>query len=84
MLSIQDPEISRLAHHLAARRGTTVDAVIRTALEHEWQAEMPTAVRSSAWMEQLLVIANQIASFPDLDTRPADEIIGYDDNGLPA
>jgi antitoxin VapB len=33
--------------------------------------------------DQLLEIGSRCASLPDLDTRTADDIVGYDENGLP-
>jgi antitoxin VapB len=33
--------------------------------------------------DELLAIASHCAALPDLDRRSADEILGYDDRGLP-
>jgi hypothetical protein len=35
-------------------------------------------------MEELLAIADRVASKPVVDPRTPEEIIGYDENGLPA
>ncbi len=32
---------------------------------------------------RMKAIAAELAHVPDLDTRPADEILGYDEHGLP-
>jgi len=34
--------------------------------------------------DELEEIAEHCASLPVLDSRPADEILGYDDHGLPS
>ena len=34
--------------------------------------------------ERLLAIARHCASLPDIDTRSPDEILGYDEHGLPS
>jgi hypothetical protein len=33
--------------------------------------------------EELLAISDRCARLPDFDTRPPDEIIGYDEHGVP-
>lgn len=38
-LYVKDPEVARIAEHLAARRKTTKTEVIRQALQHEMQRE---------------------------------------------
>ena len=40
-------------------------------------------VRTPNLREELLAIGNRCAALPDLDTRGSDEILGYDEHGLP-
>ena len=89
MITIDDPETERLARELAARRGESVEAVVRAAVlaqaatvEELAQAEAPPAeqARRKIVIER---IQREIAALPVLDTRSADEILGYDENGLP-
>lgn len=34
-------------------------------------------------VDEIMSIAHQFSSLPELDNRDADEILGYDENGLP-
>ncbi|MCU1359975.1 MAG: hypothetical protein JWN99_1264 [Ilumatobacteraceae bacterium] len=45
---------------------------------------MPSSTNSDESRDRLIQISVAFASLPVVDDRPADEIIGYDDNGLPA
>lgn len=83
-LYVEDPETDRLAHALAQRRGETVEAVLRAALEEQWRREQGPVPRPRDWMERLQAITHRCAALPDLDLRSADEILGYDENGLPS
>jgi hypothetical protein len=44
---------------------------------------MPLTIENSTpdLVEALLAISQRCSSLPDLDNRPADEILGYDDTG---
>lgn len=48
-----------------------------------WLARIRRPAGTRPLADQLNEIALRCASLPELDTRTADEIIGYDDNGLP-
>ena len=82
-LSIKAPEADRLARQLAATTGESMtDAVIvamRERLEREQRKRMDTA----ALIEEIRAISHHCASLPVLDTRTDDEIMGWDENGLP-
>lgn len=83
-LSIRDPETDRLARELARLTGETMTQAIRTALEERLGRErcrrdQDVEKRYDAIMEVL----ERIWAMPVLDQRAADEIIGYDEHGLP-
>ncbi|MHB8876124.1 MAG: type II toxin-antitoxin system VapB family antitoxin [Myxococcaceae bacterium] len=81
-LSLKNPETERLARELARRTGETVtDAVTEALRERLRRLEGRATVPSLKSM--LLEISARCAALPDLDTRSADEILGYDDRGLP-
>jgi antitoxin VapB len=44
---------------------------------------LETGRRSHALAAQIDDILQRVDAMPDLDTRTPDEIIGYDDDGLP-
>lgn len=80
--STTDERIEQLAADLAAATGeSTVEAVTR-ALE-ERLARVRRRVRRETLVAELLEIAEHCASLPVLDDRSEDEILGYDERGLP-
>ncbi len=80
-LSLKDPETDRLAREVAHMTGETLTVAIRTALEERLHRERLR--RGSVGLaEQLMAIGRECAALPDLDTRTADEIIGYDETGM--
>jgi hypothetical protein len=43
----------------------------------------PATLEPALLQERLSAIARQCAALPMIDSRPADEILGYDNQGLP-
>jgi antitoxin VapB len=81
-LNIEDSETEDLARELAARTGESITLAIKRALKMCLLHVRP-ARESQVLLEELANIRKLWASLPVLDTRTADEILGYDDNGLP-
>lgn len=77
-MNLKDPEVYRLAHELAQRRGTSMTAAVRAALAEAVERETARAPRAS--LEDLLAIARRSAGRPEpyLDD---DDL--YDERGLP-
>jgi antitoxin VapB len=82
-LSIKDPEADRLARELAARTGETLTEAVVVALR-ERLARESGRTRTVPMREELAAIRRRCAALPVVDNRSADEILGYDDRGLPA
>ena len=82
MLSIKDPEADRLARALSRRTGETLTQAVVTALRERLAREEQRADEDEM-VEEVLEIARHFSSLPVLDSRGADEIIGYDEHGLP-
>lgn len=80
-LNIKDPETDRLARELSKATGETVTEAVRNAVR-ERLARLPRKGKKSV-AEELNEIALRCAALPDFDTRTPDEILGYDENGLP-
>ena len=81
-LSIKHPKAERLARALAARTGESITEAITKSLEERLLRE--EGKREVGHLgDELLEIGKRCAALPDLDSRPADEIIGYDEAGLP-
>ena len=84
-IRIKDAETDRLARRLAALTGERITDAVRTALRERIEREERARGRPQrkASVEEVLAIARQIAEAPCLDDRSDDEILGYDDRGLP-
>ena len=80
-LNIKDAETDQLARRLASLTGESITVAVRTALRERIEREQRT--RGKASVEELLAIARRIAEAPNLDDRSDDEILGYDERGLP-
>lgn len=81
-LSIKSEEADRLARELAAKRGVSLTEAVVSALKAELRRERSSKA-PSARAEKLLEIGRRCAAAPVFDTRTDDEILGYDENGLP-
>jgi antitoxin VapB len=82
-LGIKDPETELLARALAERTGETLTVATRRALEERLRRIGGGAARRAALLEDLAASRRRWSKMSVLDTRGADEIIGYDENGLP-
>lgn len=81
-LNIRNPETERLATELAKLAGETkTEAVTRALRDRLARLRRERARRPLA--EELDRIAMHCASLPVLDSRAAEDILGYDDHGLP-
>ena len=81
-LSIKNRETERLARELAGRAGVSLTEAITIALREQLAREEGRRSRPSI-RDELLAIGRRCAALPDLDTRHSDEILGYDEIGLP-
>jgi antitoxin VapB len=80
-LSIKSDEADRLARELAAATGESLTAAVVGALRE--RLDRLRAAQGSSAVDRLRRLQVQVAALPVLDDRPADEILGYDDSGLP-
>lgn len=81
-LSIKNPEADRLARELAEVTGETLTETVIRALRERLRRlrgrSHPLRLR-----DEIRAIRERCASLPVLDPRPPDEILGYDEHGLP-
>jgi len=81
-LNIKDPATEKFVRELAAAAGESVTTAVRRAAEERLQrVRRQQSGRSLA--AEILEIGKRCAALPDLDARTADEILGYDEYGLP-
>jgi antitoxin VapB len=83
-ISIKSPEADRLARDLAALTGESITVAIVVAMRERLKHEERKRQNKSALLEEIRAISHHCASLPVLDTRTDDEIMGWDENGLPS
>jgi len=81
-LNIKSPEAERLARVLAEKTGETITETVTKALRERLAREQGRTTLPSL-KEELLAIAKRCAKLRDRDTRSPEEILGYDNRGLP-
>lgn len=80
--SIKNPETDRLARKLSTVTGETLTDVVKNSLKERLERIAARRIGRSL-ADELDEIARRCAALPVLDTRSADEILGYDEHGLP-
>jgi antitoxin VapB len=81
-LSIKSIEAERLAREIAAKTGESLTGAIQKALEERLE-RLRHQHRRQILASQLEDILRRVDQMPVLDSRSADEILDYDENGLP-
>ncbi len=81
-MNIKDAAIESAVQDLATPTGESVTEAVRKVAEERLQ-RLRRGKAGRRLAEELLEIGARCAALPDLDQRSADEIIGYDENGLP-
>lgn len=82
-LSIKNPETDRLAHDLAEATGETVTVAVTIAIKQRLELIRPRA-RRARLLDDIRQIQSLVASVADKDHRSPDEVLGYDEFGLPS
>ena len=81
-LNIKDPETDRLVRELSAETGEGLTAAVTVAVRERLERVRGRA-RGPGLAAELNAIADRSAALPVLDERSPEEIIGYDERGLP-
>lgn len=79
-INIKNPEVDALVRELAARTGESITEAVLNALKERLARTRP---RAAPLREELAAIRKRCARLPVHDARPADELLGYDEEGLP-
>ena len=79
-INIKDPETDRLVRELAELSGLPITVAVRQAIEYQL---IVVRARSRAGAPRLDEIIARGRARTTLDRRSAEEILGYDVNGLP-
>jgi len=84
-LSIKNTEVEQLARELARRRRVSVTEAIRQSLEREVARErLVQRDETSDLFQRLVAIADSAGNVPERENALTDdEILGYDEFGIP-
>jgi antitoxin VapB len=75
-----NPEMDELVEQLVATTGETADVAVSVAVRE--RLDRVTHRKGRELLERIRPILNRVAALPEFDPRPADEILGYNENGL--
>jgi antitoxin VapB len=82
-LSLKDKETDSLARQVASLTGETLTEAVRTSLRERLRHEQLKR-GARPWDDAAIdAIITRCAALPVLDTRGDDDILGYDENGIP-
>jgi antitoxin VapB len=83
-LHIISSEADRLARKLAKQHGETITEAVVTALKERLARTDTRQIRDREKRKaNILKLLEEMDKYPVLDSRSAEEILGYDENGLP-
>ena len=83
-LSIKNAEVETLARELAKRRKISVTEAIRQSLNREVARERTASeLEMEERRNRLIAIAKRAAALPVISDMTDDEILGYDEFGIP-
>jgi len=82
-ISIKNIQTEKLAREVSKRTGESLTEAIKNSLEERLQ-RLKQRRRSQLAVTQLEEILRRVDAMPVLDPRTPDEIVGYDENGLPS
>lgn len=81
-LSIKDPETERLARTLAQLTGENITMATKRAIEERLR-RVGGPSRRATLLEDMAEIRRRWSEMPVADDRTPEEILGYDEHGLP-
>ena len=81
-LNIKDPETHALAKRLASLTGESLTRAVKLAIQQRLE-QVEKAQGATRLADELDHIALQCAGLPRHDRRIAEQIVGYDERGLP-
>ncbi len=82
-LNIKNPATVALADELARRQGISKTAAIHQALTERLHRLGYADVAQERLLGDLRAIRERVARLPDLDNRSDEDIVGYDEHGIP-
>lgn len=81
-LNVKNAEAEKLVRELAKQTGEGVTEAIRKAVEERLQRVKARRVARS-FVEDVQDILRRVDALPALDSRPEEQILDYDEHGIP-
>lgn len=82
-LNIKNPATVALAGELARRQGITKTAAIHQALSEHLRRMGHGDTTQERLLADMRAIRERVAHLPPLDRRSDEDIVGYDEHGIP-
>ncbi len=82
-LNIKSDEAHRLAKELAVARGSSLTDAVTSALAESLRAERGPDAGIETLLAEVRQVQDLVAELPDRDVRAPDEVLGYDELGMP-
>ncbi len=82
-LYIRNAKAEKLARELAQLTGESLTSIITQALELQLQ-KLKGSKQAQDLVTEVTAISRRCQKLPVLDSRNAEEILGYDETGLPS
>lgn len=82
-LSIKNDEVEMLARKIANENGLTLTETVRAALK-QYERRLRPLRDIERMKREVRQIQEEVAALPVIDDRSPDELLGYDENGLPS
>ncbi|WP_454857750.1 type II toxin-antitoxin system VapB family antitoxin [Rhizobium binxianense] len=82
-LNIKNPATVALIDELARRQGISKTAAIHQALTERLHRMGHSTSSQERMLSELRAIRERIAHLPELESRTDEEIVGYDEHGIP-
>lgn len=80
-INIKDPETDRLVRELATRMGVSITEAIKVAVQDQLSRTRP---RADIVFSEIQAIIDRGRTRPMLNDLTEDEILGYDEAGIPS
>jgi len=81
-LSIKNDATERLARQVAEATGESLTEAIQRSLEERWE-RLKQQHKGHILAAQVADLLRRVDALPTLDSRSEDEILGYNENGIP-
>ena len=82
-ISIKNPLAEELARKVAQEGGESITQAIIHSLEERLE-RLQGRRRASGIEEEIIRISRRCSALPEIDDRSPEEILGYDERGLPS